>query len=483
MNRSQTLQAVLDSLDTPVFGYAADGRALSLNQAARDLFGPRAEAGPAPGWPDHVDVFDACGRRLATDNLSLMRAVSGRPVRDAEVVLHPPDAARRSFRMHAGPVAGDGLVAAVVVLHETTTERRASRLKDCELSTSELLSRPAPADTLITEAVALIGDMLDWAAVEFWALDPVGQVLRRSASWTATGHRLPEAHPDQLTEGQGLPGKAWLSSAPEWSADLHADSGAGRLAADWGSLRGALAVPIPSGTAVLGVLACYSPIRETPDDPRTTAMTGIAAHLGEFLERRRAEEVTAELERTRDEYIALVGHELRTPLTSVQAYTELMRAEPGLPAGDRAEMLEVVHRNTTVLHALVAELLDVAGTRAGHIPLQPRRMDLAAVARAAADHLHATDAQLTVLVNAVLAVTNTGTQVPADDRARVFDLFFRTGTTPAHGGPRPGLGLTLARAVVERHGGTVTVSAPDEATTTITVRLPTSQHTAIHSGG
>ena len=472
-------------------------------------------------------MFDAHGGRLATDNPSLMRAICGPPVRDAEVVLRPPDAARRSFRMHAGPVAGQGLVAAVVVLHETTTERRAGRLKECELSISELLSRPEPADSLITEAVTLVGDLLEWAAVEFWALDPVGQVLRRSAWWTAPGHQLPEAHPDQLTEGQGLPGKAWLSSAPEWSADLHADSGAGRLAANWGSLRGALAVPIPSGTAVLGVLACYSHIRETPDDPRTTAMAGIAAHLGEFLERRRAEEVTAELERTRDEYIALVGHELRTPLTSVQSYTELMRAEPDLPAGERAEMLEVVHRNTTVLHALVAELLDVAGTRAGHIPLQPRRMDLTAVANAAADHLRGTDAELTLLVNApaeviidgdpdrlrgvvdallanalawtsdrrsvgvtihadehtaVLAVTNDGTQVPADDRARVFDLFFRTGTTPTHGGPRPGLGLTLARAVVEQHGGTITVSAPDEAIATITVRLPTSQHTPARSG-
>jgi signal transduction histidine kinase len=529
VNRSQTLQTVLDSLDTAVLGCAPDGRPLLLNQAARDLFGHLVDDGdPAAGWPAYLEVFDAHGQRLATDNLSLLRAVGTEPIRDAEVVLHPPDGARRSFKMHGGPVAGDGGVAAVVVLHETTMQQRVGRLKDCELRISELLSRSAAADELIAEAVRVIGDMMDWAAVEFWALDPVGYVLRRSASWTAPGHRLPAAHPDQLNEGQGLPGKAWLSSAPEWSADLHADAGAGRLSADWGSLRGALAVPIPSGSAVLGVLACYSRVPEAPDDPRTTAMTGLAAHLGEFLERRRAEEVTVELERTRDEYIALVGHELRTPLTSIQAYTEMMRAEPDLPAGDRADMLEVVHRNTTALHALVAKLLDVAGTRAGHIQLHPRRMDLAAVARGAADHVHAAEPDLCVMVNApakviidgdahrlrgvvdellanalawtsdqrsvaitihadehtaVLSVSNAGTQVPADDRARVFDLFFRTGTAQAHGGPRPGLGLTLARAVVEQHGGTIAVSAPDEVVTTITVRLPTSRHPEPRSGG
>ncbi|MGX6600882.1 sensor histidine kinase [Micromonosporaceae bacterium Da 78-11] len=342
-------------------------------------------------------------------------------------------------------------------------------------------------------------------------------MLRRTAWWAAPGQRLPGALPDRLPEGEGLPGKAWRSSAPEWSADLHADAGAGRQVADWGSLRGALAVPIPSGTTTLGVLACYSDTRESPDDPRTAVMTGIAAHLGEFLERRRAERVTIELERTRDEYIGLVGHDLRTPLTSIQAYTEMIRSEPDLPADERAEMLEVVHRNTTALHALVAKLLDVAGTRAGHIVLQPRRMNFADVARAAAEHVRVTYPQAAVAVNTVpeamvdgdphrlrgvvdellgnalartsddgtvsvtvhadehttvLTVTDTGARIPADDRTRVFDLFFRSDHARSKVAPGPGLGLTLARAVVEQHGGTITVSEPDEAVTTFTVRLP-----------
>ncbi len=129
------------------------------------------------------------------------------------------------------------------------------------------------------------------------------------------------------------------------------------------------------------MLVCYSENREMPDDMRTAVMTGIAAHIGEFLERRRAEQFAAELEATRDDYIALVGHELRTPLTSIQSCAEMMRTDPGMPAEDREELLDVMHRRVSDLHALIGKLLDVAGTRSGQIVRQTRPMDLVDVAR------------------------------------------------------------------------------------------------------
>ena len=79
---------------------------------------------------------------------------------------------------------------------------------------------------------------------------------------------------------------------------------------------------------------------------------------------------------------------------------------------------------------------------------------------------------------AVVSVTNTGTRIPASERAHVFDLFFRTDASQRKGIPGTGLGLTLARAVVEQHGGMITVSEPDEAVTTFTVRLPAHHRSA-----
>ena len=83
---------------------------------------------------------------------------------------------------------------------------------------------------------------------------------------------------------------------------------------------------------------------------------------------------------------------------------------------------------------------------------------------------------------AVLAVTNAGIRIPAEERERVFDLFFRPASAVLPAVRGQGLGLTLARAVVEQHGGTISVSEPDEAVTTFTIRLPTSQHPVCAAG-
>jgi signal transduction histidine kinase len=358
--------------------------------------------------------------------------------------------------------------------------------------------------------LALIGGKLGWAAAEFWSVDQVGHVLRRVTRWNGRDDAMPSGSPDPLAYGQGLPGLAWQTSETVWAPDV-IDAGAEPV-------HLALAVPIPSGSTVLGVLVCYNDITESSDDIHSAVLTGIAAHIGEFLERRRAEQLSAELERTRDEYIALVGHELRTPLTSVQANTELMLLEPGLPADERADMLAAIQRNVARLHAIIGKLLDVAGIRSGHVPVEPRPMDLAVIVHAAADdaraHLrdglkvsvnaparapiHGDPSRLRQVVNellrnavtwadngttvginvhadhrtAVLTVSNTGSRIPADERDRLFDLFFRTNAALHHGLPGTGVGLTLARAIVEQHGGMVTISEPDEAATTFTVRLP-----------
>jgi signal transduction histidine kinase len=489
---NQTLTTVIDSLDAAVIGVDGDGRPVLYNESARALVGDRLNGAPGHRWPELLHLHHPDGSPLGGEEQPLARALRGDRVHDAEVVVRLPGRPQRIYRVNGRPVTGRPGLAAVVVMHDVTVHRRATRLRECEFEVAGVLSRTGPVEEIMHDAVRVIGRMLGWEATEFWTVDEVAQALRRTTVWTASA--------PARTSSPDLPSRAWRTAEPVWDAG-----------------QSAVAVPVPSGAVVLGVLVCHRGTAEIADDVRTAVLTGIGAHIGEFLERRRAERLTAELDRTRDEYIALVGHEVRTPLTSMQAYAEMMLDEPGLTAEHR-EMLEVVQRNATKLHTIVVKLLDVAGVRSGRADLNIQRADLAAVVHAAVgaarDRLDTpvvieTDMPDTVpldgdadrlrqvvdelIANALtwagagsvvgvrvraderattLTVSNTGRRILDEERAQLFDLFFRGAAAAHQGVPGTGLGLTLARAIVDQHGGTLTVSEPDDPTTTFTVRLP-----------
>jgi two-component system, OmpR family, sensor kinase len=205
-------------------------------------------------------------------------------------------------------------------------------------------------------------------------------------------------------------------------------------------------------------------------------------------------ETEATLRRQRD-FVADASHELRTPLTSILANLELLESEL---TGEQREMAESALRSSKRMRRLVGDLLLLARADAGReAPRAP--VDLAAVAREAADEagalssdhpvaldvpepvtitgvpddLHrlagnlienalihtAAGTPVTVSVrrrddSAVLEVADRGPGVPADMRERVFERFARGPNDTARAGGS-GLGLAIVKAVADAHGGRV----------------------------
>jgi signal transduction histidine kinase/CHASE3 domain sensor protein len=236
-------------------------------------------------------------------------------------------------------------------------------------------------------------------------------------------------------------------------------------------------------------------------------------------------DVTAEREadRLKDEFFALVSHELRTPLTSVIGYLELLRDadDPDDPAAaERATYLKVIERNARRLLRLVGDLLFVAQIEAGRLALDlSGRVDVAAVARQsleaarpraadagvrlvddvedagevrgdadrlaqAVDNLVSnavkfTPAGGTVTVRvrrdgdgALVEVADTGMGIASEDQERLFERFFRADAVMTAAIQGVGLGLTIVRAIVEGHGGSIGVDSTPGRGATFRVRLP-----------
>ena len=225
-----------------------------------------------------------------------------------------------------------------------------------------------------------------------------------------------------------------------------------------------------------------------------------------------------ELDRLKNEYVGLVSHELRTPLASILGYVEILREE-GVSGPDADHCAEVIERSARRLLHLVGDLQLLSQIQSGKTAMEFRSTDLADVAACAVEELRP-EAQrkhidlalcataiprLTVdpariaqvlgnlLSNAVkftpeggrvevrlgteegqvvLAVADTGVGLPVADRERIFERFYRTAIARRQEIQGTGLGLTITRAIVEAHNGTIAVDSDEGRGSTFTVRLP-----------
>ncbi|GLZ00996.1 GAF domain-containing sensor histidine kinase [Actinoplanes sp. NBRC 103695] len=354
-------------------------------------------------------------------------------------------------------------------------------------------------------------------------------VLLCAARHAAPGRRLGRFALDELGSGAGLPGRVYQQGHPLWIRDLAADTASlrSRAAARIG-LHVAVGVPINTGARSIGALCVYGDRIEDPEDSLTTLLVGVAAQVGQYLERRRAEELTIELARTKDEFLALVTHELRNPLAVITSTASLLEEElDGLLDADQRHYVHTILRGAGRLSVMADDLLDLAQLESGHLAIDPAPSDLAAIVEHAVAAIAAQTAEKTLTVtvdtpprldlyadsnrlqqvadnllsNAVkytpaggtITITATtdpdqawitwtftdtgiGIGIPAADRPHLFRRFYRASTALDRRIPGTGLGLVITRTIIERHGGTITLANHNAPGTTFHIRIPTEPH-------
>jgi PAS domain S-box-containing protein len=225
-----------------------------------------------------------------------------------------------------------------------------------------------------------------------------------------------------------------------------------------------------------------------------------------------------ELERVRQEWTAVVAHDLRQPITIILGYASLL-AQEIIPAPPRVKAhLDHVLGSSRQLTRMIGDLLDISRIDAHRLTLQHHTVDLPTLVRRVVERLGVitTDRDVRVCVAATVpplradagrieqvlgnllsnaakygdagnaidvevlslgievqvSVTNRGPGIPAEEIPRLFTRFYRTATPQVSHIPGMGLGLYIAKEVVEAHGGRIWVESIPDRTTTFHFTLP-----------
>lgn len=251
-------------------------------------------------------------------------------------------------------------------------------------------------------------------------------------------------------------------------------------------------------------------------------LTAAFNHMAEELERQQRElqsqnEKLRESERRKSELVRIVSHELRTPLASILGFTSVLLNRDAAPEEQR-RYLEIVDREGRRLSDLLNDFLDAERLDEGQLLLEHELIDVSRVVTEQVrlfegqSEKHRLDmvipqAPLTVrgdphrlaqvvgnlLSNAIkyspdggtvhvlaeqddgvirVSVRDEGLGIPDEQQERVFVKFFR-GDAPASGIPGSGLGLTIARSVVEAHGGRMNFESGRGEGSVFWLELPT----------
>lgn len=282
-----------------------------------------------------------------------------------------------------------------------------------------------------------------------------------------------------------------------------------------------IVVPLRAHERILGILALARDITPTPytaDDLKLVQELADCAALG--IENARLFQATQEAVRTREVFLSVAAHELRTPLTSLMGHVFRLTRRAAQDAASEHEQrsLRAITAQGDRLNALIEQLLDVSRLQLGTFTIQRRPLDLAALIGRVVDdllptleqhqlvlhpspeplHIQGDAARLeqvlyNVLHNAIkysphggaidvrlsrtaehalIAITDHGIGIPANDLPQLFQQFYRASNVDARRISGLGIGLYLVKGIIVQHGGTVDVESHEGAGSTFTVRLP-----------
>jgi len=479
-----------------------------------------------------LKVLHADGRPYTQEEMPLIRSMEAGAVVEAEVMdIERGDGTRGTIRVSAGPVRDERgeVVAAVATFYDITRQRKLERGLRLLGEAGRVFSSSLDYEATLRSVVHLmVPDMADWCTVHL--ADPARGITYSVAtaqadeSKAALREELHRRFPFGLEAMQPI-AEVIRTGEPRFTPEVDVEE-LKRSVEDPAVRdlllrlcpRSGMVLPLRAGDRVLGALAlayAESGRRYDQDDFELAKELALRAALA--VRNAQLYREAREALRVREEVLAIVSHDLRNPVHTVEMTAEML-TELRLPPEDQMGHLQAILRATRQMDRLIQDLLDVTRIEAGKpLNIEPRAESPALLVREAADAFRAAarekhlrlevrapeglpnayaDPQRihqvlsNLLSNAVkftpehgvvriwverapeglrFAVQDSGPGIAPEDVERIFQPFWQVDRTKRLG---VGLGLGIARGIVEQHGGHMHVDSRPGAGSTFWFTLP-----------
>ncbi len=528
------LAAIIDSADDAIIGKDLDGVIQSCNAAAERLFGytsdelvgqPVRILIPAERQSEEDDILARLRRGERIEHFETIRVTKDGRRLDISLTISP-------VRDESGRVIGASKIARDISGVKRAEAERIRLLQE-NAAVTETLNRVGTIvasdldRTRVVQAVTDAATELTTAQFGAFFYNLVDDGGESYTLYTLSGV-APEAFAKfPMPRNTEVFAPTFKGVGVVRSADITRDPRYGHNAPYHGMppghlpVRSYLAVPVKgrSGGVIGGLFFGHSEVGRFTDQHERLAV-GVASWASVALENARMYMSVQEASRIKDEFLASLSHELRTPLNAILGYARMLRT--GMIAPDKKEKaIDTIERNATSLTQIVEDVLDISRIVSGKIRLHVQSVDFPDIVRSAIDAVApAADAKgirleamldpqaspisgdperlqqvlWNLLSNAVkftnrggkvqvrlervnshveVNVSDTGIGISPEFLPHVFERFRQAdaGISRERGGL--GLGLSIARQLIEMHGGTIDASSPGPGKgSTFRIKMP-----------
>jgi PAS domain S-box-containing protein len=306
---AQHLAAIVESTDDAILSVANDGRIVSWNRGASRMFGYSSSDTIGRRFADLLPPEEAAEAQRLVE-----RSIGGEIVESFETQLTAKDRRRIDIAVTLSPLrdAAGQAIAASAVARDITARRQAELRQLMEHRVAQLLAGSAPLDDTMPRILSTLCESLGMDCGAQWDLDGQGSGYRRSFLWCRPGINEDQiaAELPLVQPANGPCDVVWQTTRPQWfEHDVLVACG---LAASTGPLAFAsgLFIPITLGSRVVCVLELRTVRSQAHDVELLSSARAIGSQIGQYLERKRAEDDL----RAEKEYI---GHVIATAPTLI----------------------------------------------------------------------------------------------------------------------------------------------------------------------